>query len=403
MSLTNTDDEYGAVARAFHWLTAFIIFGLIPVGFYMAEMAYGPEKLDLYVLHKSFGFLALFLVIGRIAWRVLSLPPSHLDTHAAWERLLAGMAHVFLYVAMIGMPLSGWIMSSAGEYPVPFFGIDMPNLVGKNEQIYKIAGAIHGYLAYALIVTVGLHAAGAFKHHFIDRDSTLMRMSFIQGTKGAVLLLLVVGVFFAAVGYLVLKPGAPKTDTQTTTAPANVTAADIDLTTLGDHGWAIVPSASKIEFQAAMGGTPFTGRFGKFEGTIVFNPADLAGSKASITIDTASGTTDNKERDDQIGTADWFNVATFPTAKFETIAFEQGEGNNYVAVGNLTVRDITLPVTVPFTLTFGQNKDGQKTAVMAGTAQINRLDFGVGQGQWSTDSTVANPVSVNINVTAIRP
>ena len=121
MSLTNTDEEYGAVARLLHWATAFLIFGLIPVGLYMTSMAYGPEKLEIYVLHKSFGFLALFIVIARLAWRVLSIPPEHLMTHAGWERTLAGMTHAFLYLAVIGMPMSGWLMSSAGEYPVPFF------------------------------------------------------------------------------------------------------------------------------------------------------------------------------------------------------------------------------------------------------------------------------------------
>lgn len=404
MPMGNTDDEYGAVARLFHWLTALLIFGLIPLGLYMGEVAYGPEKLELYVLHKSFGFLALFIVIGRIAWRVLNLPPSHLETHASWERFLAGVTHFFLYAALIGMPMSGWIMSSAGEYPVPFFGIDMPNLVGKDETIYKIAGAIHGYLAYALIVAVGLHVAGAFKHHFIDKDSTLMRMSFLQSRLGALVIAAIVVAFFAGVGYLIVKPGTPGDGTAAQQAQTQeIDAAAVDLTTLGEHGWAIVPGASKVEFQASMGGTAFTGSFGKFTGTIVFNPDDLPGSKAIIRIDTATATTSNKERDEQIGGSDWFGAATWPEATYETFAIEHGDGNNYVAVGNLTIRDITHPVTLPFTVSFGKNKEGQNTATMTGRTQINRLDFGVGQGQWSTEETVGNPVNVAVTINAIRP
>ncbi len=407
MALSNSDDEYGAVARTFHWLTALLIFGLIPLGLYMGEVAYGPEKLQLYVIHKSFGFLALFIVIGRILWRVLNLPPSHLETHAGWERFLAGVTHFFLYAALIGMPLSGWIMSSAAEYPVPFFGLDMPNIVGKDETLYKIAGATHGYLAYALIVAVGLHVAGAFKHHFIDKDSTLMRMSFLKSRAGTFVLAAVVLVFFAGVGYLITQPGGtgePGTEkTAGVSTPADITAADIDLSNLGEHGWAIVPSASKIDFTASMGGTPFTGSFGKFSGMIVFNPDDLPASKASITVDLTTASTGNAERDTSIGTSDWFNTDLWPTAKFETIAFEHADGNNYVAIGNLTIRDTTHPVTVPFTITFGQNKAGQKTATMSGTAQVNRLDYGVGQGQWANESTVANVVTISLTVNAIRP
>lgn len=404
MPLGNTDDEYGAVARLFHWLTAFIIFGLIPLGLYMQEVAYGPEKLQLYVIHKSFGFLALFIVIGRIAWRFLNLPPSHLETHAPWERFLAGVTHFFLYAAVIGMPMSGWIMSSAAEYPVPFFGFDMPNLVGKDETIYKIAGAVHGYLAYALIMAVGLHVAGAFKHHFIDKDSTLMRMSFLQSRAGAFVLAIIVVAFFAGVGYLIVKPGTPGGNgTGAEQTGQAVDAGAVDLTNLGEHGWAIVPGASKVEFQAKMGGTPFTGSFGKFTGTIVFNPNDLPNSKATITIDTATATTSNKERDEQIGAADWFNTGMYPTATYDTIAIEKGDGDHYIAVGNLTIRGVTHPVTMPFTVTFGKNKDGQNTATMKGTAQISRLDFGVGQGQWATEETVAGPVAIAVTVNAVRP
>lgn len=406
MPLGNTDDEYGAVARAFHWLTAFIIFGLIPLGFYMGEVAYGPEKLQLYVIHKSFGFLALFIVIGRLAWRVLNLPPSHLETHAPWERFLAGVTHFFLYAAVIGMPLSGWIMSSAGEYPVPFFCIDMPNLVGKDEGIYKIAGAIHGYLAYALIIAVGLHVAGAFKHHFIDKDTTLMRMSFLQSRAGAFVLAIIVVAFFAGVGYLIVKPGTPGEPGAETAAKGTaqiVDAGDMDLTHLGEHAWAIIPGASKIEFRGTMGGASFTGSFGHFEGAIIFDPNNLPGSSAKITIDTTTAITNNKERDDQIGGADWFNSGMWPTATFETIAIEQGEGSNYIAVGNLTIRGVTHPVTMPFSLTFGKDKQGRNTASMKGLAQISRLDFGIGQGQWATVETVAAPVDIAVTVNAVRP
>jgi polyisoprenoid-binding protein YceI len=253
-------------------------------------------------------------------------------------------------------------------------------------------------------VAVGLHVAGAFKHHFIDKDSTLMRMSFLKGPVGAGLLLLVAIAFFGGVGYLVFKPEAPSDEQAQTAAPVHqFVAGEPNLTGLAENGWAIVPGISRVEFKVGMGGTPFTGHFGELTGTVIFDPNNLEASKADIIIDVAAATTNNPERDAQIGGADWFNVAMWPTAHFQTITFEKGADNNYVAVGNLTIRDTTLPVTVPFTLELGQNDKGQKTATMKGTAEINRLDFGVGQGQWAAEDTIAGPVAVAISVTAVQP
>lgn len=397
MRAFNTVDEYGAVARFFHWLTAFIILSLIPVGLYMTGMANGPDKLEVYFLHKSFGLTVLFLVIGRLAWRVISLPPDKLDSHALWERRLAGGAHLFLYLAMIAMPLSGWLMSSAGEYPVRFFGMPMPALVGKSEAMAALMGQIHDTLALVLVGVLGLHIAGAFKHHIIDKDSTLMRMSFLQGT-GAYALGIIAILFFVVTGYLWLGKGdkaAPGI-----VSPAQIEAGEADLSTLGPHGWAIVPGASAIKFQSAMGGTPFTGEFGVFEGDIVFNPDDLENSHAKIVIDVTSATTHNQERDGQIGSAEWFNTSMWQKAYFETLAIEQA-ADHYLAVGNLTIRDTTLPVTVPFTLSFDRNKEGLNTAQMQGSLEINRNDFGLGQGQ--SGETVDPIVRVNIMVSAVRP
>lgn len=406
MSLTNTDDEYGAVAKAFHWLTALIIFTLIPVGLYMGTMAYGPDKLQVVLLHKSFGFLALFLVIGRIIWRIITPPPEALSTHASWEHTLATAAHGFLYLALIGMPLSGWVMSSAGEYPVPFFGLQMPDIVGKNEALGHLAHEVHEYLAFGLIFAVGLHVAGAFKHVLIDKDATLMRMSFLKSRAGAALIMVIAALFFGTVGYLVLtgeeegEEQAPAAITQT--MPTETTAQP-DMANVAKHGWAIIPATSMVEFQATMGGTPFTGKFGAFNGTIVFDPDNLEGSKADITIDTTTAVTNNPERDAQIGGADWFNAGQYPTARFETVTFEHVTGDDYVAVGNLTIRGVTLPVTLPFTVTFGQNADGQKTATAKGMTRISRLDFGVGQGQWATEDTIAAEVAIAITINAVQP
>lgn len=399
MKAFNSVDEYGAVARFFHWATAFIILSLIPVGLYMTGLPGGTDKLEIYLLHKSFGLLVLLLVIGRIAWRFVSLPPDSLDTHAWWERRLAQLAHLFLYFAMIAMPLSGWLMSSAGEYPVAFFGIPMPDLMGKSEATAALMQDVHNTIAFILVGVLGLHIAGALKHHFIDKDSTVMRMSFLRGGTGAYALGIVALLFFAVTGYLML--GQDKKDgVRPMLSAADIKAGEADISALGPHGWAIVPAASSIAFQSSMGGAPFTGEFGNFEGEIVFNPDDLENSYAKIVVDVTSATTHNQERDSQIGGEEWFHTAMWKKAYFETLAIEQA-ADHYLAVGNLTIRDTTLPVTLPFTLSFDQNKEGLRAVQMKGSLEINRQDFGLGTGQ--SGETVGPAVKVDITVGAVRP
>ncbi|MBU0859630.1 MAG: cytochrome b, partial [Alphaproteobacteria bacterium] len=196
MGLKNTTLTYGTVARYIHWATAFIVLFLLALGLYMEDLDFSPQKLALYGLHKSFGFTVLGLVIVRILWRAANPAPHHLATHQRWEVLLARFMHVCLYLALIGMPLSGWVMSSAADFPHTFFNLfSMPDLIpGKNDALYKLSRLAHGWCAYALIAAIGLHMAGALKHHVIDRDSTLRRMLPDNTAKSfAALLFIMVG------------------------------------------------------------------------------------------------------------------------------------------------------------------------------------------------------------------
>lgn len=168
--------EYNKPAKLFHWLIAILIFGLLLVGLYMGTMPNGPDKFQIYMLHKSFGLMVLWLAGLRILWRLYSKSPAPIPTQKPWEKLLAKLTHIFLYIAMFGMPLSGWVMSSAAEYPVSFFGLAMPDIVGKNADLASMAKEAHEIIAFLLIATIFLHTLGAFKHHIFDRDMTLNRM-----------------------------------------------------------------------------------------------------------------------------------------------------------------------------------------------------------------------------------
>lgn len=166
-------------------------------------------------------------------------------------------------------------------------------------------------------------------------------------------------------------------------------------------GWRIIPEESSITFEAMQMGAAFQGEFKKFEGTIIFHPNRLDRSRARIAVDMTSIMTRNAERDGYIGTAEWFDTENFPQAIFETISIEKTGNKTYMANGTLAIRDVSLPVAVPFTLDMAM--DGpMREAVMQGALTINRLDFGVGQGEWEDTKTVGNPVKIDISIKA-RP
>lgn len=198
MSLKNKKESYGLIAKLFHWPMALIMMGLIVVGLYMTAMEPSPDKYELYGLHKSFGLLILWMIGLRIIWRFYSKPPQSHENHKTWERTLAKITHFGLYVSMVGMPLTGWLMSSAGGHPVSFFGLSVPSLMSEDKSFSGLTNDAHRILSYVLIGALLLHAVGALKHHCIDKDNTFSRMGFMPlakiGPYITVFILLIFGV-----------------------------------------------------------------------------------------------------------------------------------------------------------------------------------------------------------------
>lgn len=177
MQLKNSPEKYGAVTKTFHWLTSITVICLLGIGLYMVRAEKGPALLQIYGLHKSFGILVLTATFLRVLWHVYSKKPALVGGMAAWERAAAHAGHFFLYICMLGMPLSGWLMSSAFERSVKLFGlVQLPDFVQPNPELAETLSEVHEYLAYALIGMIVLHAAAALKHHFISKDATLKRM-----------------------------------------------------------------------------------------------------------------------------------------------------------------------------------------------------------------------------------
>ncbi|WP_028486180.1 cytochrome b [Thiomicrorhabdus chilensis] len=176
MKLYNDTNAFGLVSRANHWISAFLFIGLIALGIYMHELPKSPEKFELYDLHKSLGIGLFVLMMLRLVWLKISPNPEQIS-HNRFEHILAHSVKGILYLAMIMMPISGWIMSNSGGHEVAFFNLfTLPNLVGENETVHEIAEGIHGTMGPLMILVIALHIAGALKHHLIYKDNTLKRM-----------------------------------------------------------------------------------------------------------------------------------------------------------------------------------------------------------------------------------
>ncbi len=161
--------------------------------------------------------------------------------------------------------------------------------------------------------------------------------------------------------------------------------------------WTVDKGASRIGFQGAMNGQAFTGGFSRWDAKIVFDPGNLAASKVTAVIDTGSAKSGDQTRDEALPTEDWFSVKLFPRATFVSRKIAAAGPGRYVAQGDLTIRNATHPVTLPFTLAIAGD-----TAKMSGSLPLDRSAFGVGQGQFKTGDTVALKVQVDIAVTARR-
>lgn len=164
--LGNTPERYGPLSRALHWLSALIIFALIGVGLYMTGLdKEDPSRLGIYNLHKAFGVLSVLLLVARIVWLRLSPAPALPAALTAPEQKVVTGVRALLYVLMVLVPMSGYVMSTAGGYPVSFFGLfQLPALIGESKALAEAAHEGHELLSYALLAFVLLHAAGALKH-----------------------------------------------------------------------------------------------------------------------------------------------------------------------------------------------------------------------------------------------
>ncbi|WP_322517147.1 cytochrome b [Rhodopseudomonas palustris] len=170
------DKRYTVTAVYLHWGVAAIMVAMVWLGVYMANLPPTPEKFILYDAHKSIGVIAFLLVVFRLFWRLNHPAPVLPEAYSPLLRRASHVLHLLIYVLMIGVPVSGWIMSAAHGHPATLFGLVLPVPIEKNQLIAESVTGIHFALSLALAVLVIGHTLIALKHHFIDKDGLLGRM-----------------------------------------------------------------------------------------------------------------------------------------------------------------------------------------------------------------------------------
>ncbi|GAA4860644.1 cytochrome b [Luteimonas vadosa] len=177
MQLKNTRERWGIVSQALHWLIVLLILGQGTVGLWMEDLRNGPDKLQVYALHKSFGLTILALAVLRLLWRWYAGRPEPVPGIPRWQVSIARLSHWLLYALLLAIPLSGWLLNSAAGFPLQWFGLfDLPAIAAQDNALHELAEEIHEFLFWTLVSVAALHAAAAFHHHLFRRDATLVRM-----------------------------------------------------------------------------------------------------------------------------------------------------------------------------------------------------------------------------------
>ena len=169
--------RYARPAIALHWLMAWVIIALYFVGISISDIPVGPDRITVVTWHKWIGVCVALLWLMRFMVRLTHTPPPLPTGSPAWQNTAAHLVHIALYVLMIAIPLSGWLMSSAKGFSTTFFGLfDLPNLVERDKTLAATLKDMHGLLANLLMTLVAVHIGAALKHQFIDKDNLLDRM-----------------------------------------------------------------------------------------------------------------------------------------------------------------------------------------------------------------------------------
>ena len=382
--------RYTSIAISLHWLIAILLVGLIAVGKYMNELEESDHlRFELIQWHKSFGILVLLLIVLRIIWRLTHRPPQLSSSLPSWQRFAASATHLILYLLVLVIPLSGWVMVSVsplnlatelfGVIPWPHLSVDAATGFGVSdrETVSELSITAHHYLANGLLILVLLHIGAALRHQFVLKDNLMSRMWVADEHRRNLDLnhAIIPGVLLAAaIGLFLWEKAATE---------ANEGALNVNQVS----GTAIVDT---VGFTAIQMGSPINGVFETVSIDLVINDESPSLSSLSATLQTASVNTGNGQIDGTVVTANWFASDQYPVAEFRSTSVEPVTGtSDFLVLGELTIRNNSRKVSFKLLV------EGDKAS---GEFLINRGDYAVGTG--GQDEFIEPEVTIRFETTA---
>ena len=173
----NDNNAYGWVAIVLHWLMAVLLVGMVILGVWMVTLSYAdPWYHRAPSVHRSLGVVFFLLLLLRLAWRFANQRPAFEAGVSRRERQLALLIQAAFYLLMLAIPVTGYLMSTARGRAVDVFGLFELPATWQLEGQVDMLGQMHETLAWLLVGLLVLHVAGALKHHFVDKDRTLLKM-----------------------------------------------------------------------------------------------------------------------------------------------------------------------------------------------------------------------------------
>jgi len=160
-----------------------MLLAMLFIGIFMAA-SIGPFYHRLVEIHRPLGIAILLLAVLRLANRMISTPPALPADLPLIQQIAAKTSHIILYGLMITMPIVGWAMLSAGDYPIPLWGeaLQLPHILPPNPALWAELRRLHTWLALLLFTTITMHIAAALYHGLIRRDDILRSMLFEEKT-----------------------------------------------------------------------------------------------------------------------------------------------------------------------------------------------------------------------------
>ena len=376
-------ERYGDIAVGFHWLIALLIVGLLAIGKYMSGLAPDdPMRFALTQWHKSFGIAVLILSVLRLAWRFTHRPPPEPASVPPWQKKAAHLAHVGLYALLFAVPITGWIMVSASPLDVDtllFDVIPWPHLppfpeLANREAIAESFEGYHELAGNLMILLLLAHVGAALKHHFVDKDTVLVRM-LPDWSRSWNAKLAAFGVAVAAAGTgLYLYADA------------------------GGRAALLAAGESEVSFVAGITGDETPGFFPVSEVDATLDEGNPEASRIEARVETGGVTSDNSQMAASLPNGDWFDSENHPEATFASSAIRRVDETTLEVDGTLTIKGNALDVTFPMTLA---DEEGKRVA--RGEFTVDRREFELGLDSQATDDYVDYPVLIRFRFDIAAP